>query len=157
MLDFIKRITVSNICVRAILSRECDKLKLPVIPKLILGQAYPDKYGSRKKNRIFINISVHGLHDWVQTLRHELRHEWQSLHYNDIVEWCVSKPEYYKFGRFYELCPVELDAEYYVRTKGAILDGPISYYTVSELEEMYQDGSLIEHLARLAWWYGFDY
>lgn len=157
ILETMKRAAEANLYLRAKLPAECKKLGLINTPRLVLGRSNKaTRKGSQAAGRIFVNISVDDRAHWLNTLRHELRHEWQDIHHGEIARWCVSKPEYRDSDEFYRLCPIELDARYYAEHEGRMINGPIDYFSVEELEEFYRDGTLIERLRFVAAWYGED-
>mgnify|MGYP000941134548 FL=1 len=157
MLSFIfivARVILANIVLRFEARKICRKLEIKA-PKIVLGSsADKNKLGNARPGRIFVNISVRSLDLWRRTIRHELRHAWQDVHHEDIVKWCISKPEYRKYGDFYQYCPIELDARYYAGKNGDIYRTPIDFVSVKNLEEMYQNGIFIQQMKELSDFFG---
>lgn len=153
--EFLRRVLQANLVLRPLMLKQCKKLGIKV-PKLILGRTKnEDLLGfTNGIGKVFINISVGDLEAWKSSLYHELRHIWQCDNHRDILVWCGSNPEYGRFGRFYRLCPAEIDARYAGKTHGKFLHGPIDRYTVQELKDMYQNGTFFSAMERLVRYYG---
>lgn len=153
MLNFIfiiARVVLANIVLRIEARRICKKLGIVRVPKIVLGQAPKYKMGYiNGPDFVFINISKGAMPLWKETLRHELRHVWQWNHYSDILLWCLSKAEYRDNGDFYKFCPIELDARWYA-TGGNEKYSLLNFTPVDGLEEMYQNGTLLQQLRILS-------
>lgn len=157
MLDLIfifVRVVFANVVLRIEARKICRKLGIKM-PKLVLGRsADKNKLGNARPGRIFVNISVGSFNLWRRTIRHELRHVWQDVHHKDITKWCTSKPEYRKYGEFYQYCPIELDSRYYAERNGDVYRTPIDFVSVESLEEMYQNGTFIQQMKKLSDFFG---
>lgn len=142
---FVARVIIGNAYLRTALVIECKKLGIKV-PRLILCRENEIKRGNNSAGIVQINIAYYTPNEWLHTLRHELRHERQRQQYKDVVDWCLSKPEYKQHGWFYLLCPIELDAELYADRKGQFNNehGACSVFTAAQLENFYQQGVIFE-------------
>ena len=88
---------------------------------------------------IFISVEKGGVTKWIETLRHEARHIWQYKNYRDVVLWCSEKEAYRKDYWFYFYSPIEMDARFYGKG-GKSKVTPLNFYSLEELEAMYQEG-----------------
>lgn len=148
------RVVFFNVYLRTLCHMECKKLGIKY-PKLVIGRTNEsNNLAFTRGNLVALDVTKQGLFELVSSLRHELRHQWQMVHYGDILDWTVENHLYGQYKGFYYYSLIEMDARYYARCKGKFMRGPIHEFSLRQLRQMYADGSYSAEMLKVSWRYG---